>query len=224
MGTYGDPVEHNFLRNLAGVAGVVLSVALNHGRRMVVAYMGLVAVTMASLPSAVAQAAARSPVRLLGNAVGGARFGARQATAIDDLATMFGSLKATDLKAIDWCGLTAQSTGLDVLFSFERGKFVGYELGNASGKTAGQPKLWPSGHHDHDFPHMWCAAPPGAQGELVTTGPDRFFRPPYVGGRGWIGIRLDGDVDWGELTAVCEDAFRAVATKKLVAELDRVHG
>lgn len=67
---------------------------------MVVAYMGLAAVTMAGLawrPSAVAQATARSPVRLLGNAVGGVRFGARQATAIDDLATMFGSLKAANL-------------------------------------------------------------------------------------------------------------------------------
>ena len=81
--------------------------------------------------------------------------------------------------------------------------------------------LWPSGHHDHDFPHMWCAAPPGAQDELVTTEPERFFRPPYVGGRGWIGIRLDRDVDWDELTAVCEDAFRTVAPKKLITELDR---
>jgi hypothetical protein len=84
--------------------------------------------------------------------------------------------------------------------------------------------LWPSGHHDHDFPHMWCAAPPGAQFELVTTEPDRFFRPPYVGGRGWVGARLDRDVDWDELRAVCEDAFRAVASKKLVAELDRERG
>jgi hypothetical protein len=84
--------------------------------------------------------------------------------------------------------------------------------------------LWPSGHHDHDFPHMWCAAPPGAQAELVTSEPDRFFRPPYVGARGWVGIRLDGDVDWGELTAMCGEAFRTVASKKLLAELDRAPG
>jgi hypothetical protein len=84
--------------------------------------------------------------------------------------------------------------------------------------------LFPGGHHDHDFSHMWCAAAPGAQDELVTTEPDRFFRPPYVGGRGWVGIRLDGEVDWGELTAICEDAFRAVASKKLLAELDRARG
>lgn len=97
--------------------------------------------SVAWLPSAVAQGAARSPVRLLGDAVGGARFGTSQAAAIDELARMFGNLKTTSFKAIDWCGLTAESTRFDVLFNFERGKFVGYELGNASGKTAGQPNV-----------------------------------------------------------------------------------
>jgi hypothetical protein len=81
--------------------------------------------------------------------------------------------------------------------------------------------LWPGGHHDHGFPHLWCAAPPGVQDDLVTTEPDRFFRPPYVGGRGWIGVRLDGRIDWGEMAIVCEEAFRTVAPKKLIAALDR---
>jgi hypothetical protein len=80
--------------------------------------------------------------------------------------------------------------------------------------------LWLDGHHDQRFAHLWCAAPPGAQEELVTTEPDRFFRPPYVGGRGWIGVRLDGPIDWDELTLVCEDAFRAVAPKKFIDALD----
>lgn len=80
--------------------------------------------------------------------------------------------------------------------------------------------LWPDGHHDHHFPHLWCAAPPGAQDELVATESERFFRPPYVGGRGWVGLRLDGDVDWAELTAVCKEAFCTVAPKKLIAALD----
>lgn len=80
--------------------------------------------------------------------------------------------------------------------------------------------LWPDGHHDHRFAHMWCAAPPGVQGDLVATEPDRFFRPPYVGSRGWIGVRLDAAVDWDELAAVCEEAFRTVASKKLLAALD----
>jgi hypothetical protein len=81
--------------------------------------------------------------------------------------------------------------------------------------------LWAEGHHDHTFPHLWCAAPPGAQEELVSTEPDRFFRPPYVGGRGWIGYRLDEPVDWTEVEALCEDAFRTVAPKRLLALLDR---
>jgi hypothetical protein len=81
-------------------------------------------------------------------------------------------------------------------------------------------QLWVSGHHDDDFPHLWCAAAPGAQAELVAGAPDRFFRPPYVGHRGWIGVRLDGDVDWAEIAELCEDAYRAVAPAKLVAVLD----
>lgn len=80
--------------------------------------------------------------------------------------------------------------------------------------------VWADGHHDHHFPHLWCAMPPGVQQELVTAEPDRFFRPPYVGGRGWVGVRLDRDVDWDELRAICEDAFRAVAPRKLLAALD----
>jgi hypothetical protein len=80
--------------------------------------------------------------------------------------------------------------------------------------------LWPDGHHDHAFPHFWCAAPSGAQDDLVTTEPERFFLPPYVGGRGWIGVRLSGDVDWDEIEAICDEAFRTVASKRLVAALD----
>jgi hypothetical protein len=80
--------------------------------------------------------------------------------------------------------------------------------------------LWPDGHHDRQFPHLWCAAPPGTQEELVRTEPERFFRPPYVGGRGWLGVRLDKDVDWDEVAVMCEEAFRTVVPKKLVAALD----
>lgn len=79
--------------------------------------------------------------------------------------------------------------------------------------------MWPHGHHDHRFPHLWCAASPGAQESFVATAPDRFFRPPYVGHRGWIGVRLDGDVDWAEIEMLCEDAYRAVAPNRLLARL-----
>jgi hypothetical protein len=49
--------------------------------------------------------------------------------------------------------------------------------------------FWEHGHHGNDFPHLWCAAPPGVQQDLVDAEPVRFFRPPYVGGRGWLGVR-----------------------------------
>lgn len=77
-------------------------------------------------------------------------------------------------------------------------------------------QAWPDGHHDNDFPHLWCAAPPGVQAEVLETEPDRFFRPPYVGHRGWLGVRLDGDLDDGELAALCEEAYRTAATPKLL--------
>jgi hypothetical protein len=85
-------------------------------------------------------------------------------------------------------------------------------------------QFWVDGHHDDHFPHLWCAAAPGVQEELVASEPDRFFRPPYVGHRGWIGVRMDGDLDWDELTGICEDAYRAVAPKKLVDLLASEHG
>ena len=80
--------------------------------------------------------------------------------------------------------------------------------------------LWQAGHHDIEFPHLWCAAPPGAQQELVAGDPDRFFRPPYVGHRGWLGVRLDRDPDWAEIAELCQDAYRVVAPRTLVARLD----
>lgn len=80
--------------------------------------------------------------------------------------------------------------------------------------------LWAQGHHANDFPHLWCAGLPGAQRELATSEPTRFFRPPYVGSRGWIGVRLDRDVDWAEIAELCQDAYRVIAPARLVTLLD----
>lgn len=80
--------------------------------------------------------------------------------------------------------------------------------------------FWPDGHHQDEFPHLWCAAPPGSQVALVAQDPGRYFRPPYVGHRGWIGIRVDAGLDWAELAEIAEEAFRAVAPKTLIAKLD----
>ena len=75
-------------------------------------------------------------------------------------------------------------------------------------------------HHGDGRLALWTAAPPGVQASLVETEPDRFFRPPYVGHRGWLGVRLDVDVDWDEVAQIVEDAYRCVAPKKLLSELD----
>ena len=75
-------------------------------------------------------------------------------------------------------------------------------------------------HHHDDVLAFWCPAPPGVQEELVRAEPDRFFRPPYVGHRGWLGVRLDVDVDWGEIDRIVRDAYRRVAPKTLAALVD----
>lgn len=80
--------------------------------------------------------------------------------------------------------------------------------------------IWADGHHDNQFPHLWLATPPGAQQELVDGERESFFVPPYVGGRGWIGVRLDHGIDPDELAELCEDAYRTVAPQTLVRQLD----
>ncbi|NUT36740.1 MAG: MmcQ/YjbR family DNA-binding protein [Hamadaea sp.] len=81
--------------------------------------------------------------------------------------------------------------------------------------------FWADGHHQDEFPHLWCAAPPGAQEALIAGDPAHYFRPPYVGHRGWVGVRVDATTDWSELTEIAEDAFRTVAPKTLIARLDQ---
>ena len=81
-------------------------------------------------------------------------------------------------------------------------------------------QLWADGHHGDAFPHLWCAGLPGAQEALTGSAPDRFFRPPYVGHRGWIGVRLDRDADWAEIAELCQDAYRVIAPARLAAQLD----
>jgi hypothetical protein len=75
-------------------------------------------------------------------------------------------------------------------------------------------------HHGDGRLALWCAAPAGAQQEMVDEDPDRYFRPPYVGHRGWLGVRVDGRPDWSEVREVIEEAYRQVAPSSLLAELD----
>lgn len=79
-------------------------------------------------------------------------------------------------------------------------------------------------HHDtrdHDGRvGLWCPAPRGEQEGLVDADPQRFFRPPYVGQRGWLGVRLDVEVDWEGVEDLVDEAYRLVAPRRLVARLD----
>ncbi len=79
-------------------------------------------------------------------------------------------------------------------------------------------------HHGGEHLGFWCPAPPGVQEELIAEDPARFFRPPYVGHRGWVGVRLAADglpaPDWAEVEEIVREAYRQVAPKTLVARLD----
>jgi len=71
-------------------------------------------------------------------------------------------------------------------------------------------------HHGDGRFALWCAAPEGMQAMLVEADPERFFVPPYVGHRGWLGVRLDRGLHWDELAGIAEDAYAVVAPPRLV--------
>ena len=75
-------------------------------------------------------------------------------------------------------------------------------------------------HHGDGRAAVWCKAGPGNQELMVRAAPERFFVPPYVGPRGWIGVHLDGGTDWGELRELLRDSWRLTAPKRLRAQHD----
>jgi predicted DNA-binding protein (MmcQ/YjbR family) len=66
---------------------------------------------------------------------------------------------------------------------------------------------------------VWCKAPPGSQMVLVGADPERFFVPPYVGPKGWVGMRLDTHPDWEEVAKFVKRSYSLIASKRLVALL-----
>jgi hypothetical protein len=78
-----------------------------------------------------------------------------------------------------------------------------------------------AGRHHDDRVAFWCAAPAEERDALVSEDPERFFVPPYVGGRGWLGVYLDtARVDWAEIDEIVREAYRIIAPKELAALLD----
>jgi len=72
---------------------------------------------------------------------------------------------------------------------------------------------------DGDDAEVWVKGRPGEQEMLIAANPARFFKPPYLGPKGWIGIRLDAECDWGEVTDLIDTSYRLIAPKKLSALL-----
>jgi hypothetical protein len=76
-------------------------------------------------------------------------------------------------------------------------------------------------NHHHGSPHLavWLPQPIGAQQTLIEADPHRFFRPPYVGPSGWVGVVLDTKPNWKMVEELVRESFIHVATQKLVAQL-----
>jgi len=70
-------------------------------------------------------------------------------------------------------------------------------------------------HHGADHLAVWMPAPLGGQESLIFLDHERFFRPPYVGGRGWVGMRIDRRADWAQVAALVRQAYCEVAPPRL---------
>jgi hypothetical protein len=73
-------------------------------------------------------------------------------------------------------------------------------------------------HHGDGRTSLVCKAPFGEQEVLIKTDPLRFYRPSYLGSKGWIAVRLDlDDIDWTEIAELALDAYQLTAPKRLAA-------
>jgi predicted DNA-binding protein (MmcQ/YjbR family) len=75
-----------------------------------------------------------------------------------------------------------------------------------------------------DRSEVWCKAGAGVQAMLIAADPGRFFSPPYLGPKGWIGIRLNDETDWDEVSDLIEESYCLIAPKRLAAQLERPAG
>ncbi len=80
--------------------------------------------------------------------------------------------------------------------------------------------MYMDNHHDDGRLALWVNAPPGEQDLLIEADPDGFFVPPYMGPSGWVGLRLDREVDWDEVADLVLESYRMAAPKKLIAMLE----
>src|SRR5450432_688535 len=70
-------------------------------------------------------------------------------------------------------------------------------------------------HHNDGRIAIWCKAPPGDQADMVESDPKRYFVPPYVGPRGWIGVRLDvAKPNWKTVATIVRESYNLTTTKR----------
>jgi predicted DNA-binding protein (MmcQ/YjbR family) len=75
-------------------------------------------------------------------------------------------------------------------------------------------------HHGDGVVGLNAKAPAGTAEALIEQDPERFYRPAYLGHRGWVGLRLDTDaVDWDEVTGVVVESYRLCAPKSLARQI-----
>lgn len=111
----------------------------------------------------------------------------------------------------------------------ERLRAVIAELPETSEKLShGAPTWWGGrktfatyhdGHYDDGRPAVWIKAPSGVQELLIADNPARFYRPKYLGPAGWVGVRLDDDVEWEEVRELLLGGYRTVAPKRALKAL-----
>ena len=80
--------------------------------------------------------------------------------------------------------------------------------------------MFASNHHKDGHIAVWIPVPPGLQATLLKTEPGKFFMPPYVGVRGWVGVEL-GAVSDEELGYHLSEAWRLIAPRKVQSTLSR---
>ena len=75
-------------------------------------------------------------------------------------------------------------------------------------------------HHGSGRSSVWIKATKENQALMIRTQPEKYFKPPYVGPSGWVGVYLDHSPDWEEVLELLRDAWRMTAPKRLVAKSD----
>ena len=74
--------------------------------------------------------------------------------------------------------------------------------------------MFDNNHHNDGHVAVWIPAPPGTQEMLISTSPRTYFKPPYAGARGWVGVELASISDEQLIPLLCQ-AWQMVAPKKL---------